>query len=76
MQSTWGWSAASSSSRSAGSNRPACSTVSQSNSSAGNQTLRTDFDQPGAAVHQTRSPAWTPIHRSSCSRFAARYRRG
>ena len=58
MQSTCGCSAASSSSRSAAVEPARRAAPSRSPySSAGNQTLRTDFDQPGAAVHQTRSPS-------------------
>ncbi len=71
MQSTSGLSVAIIASRSAASNRPSWITVSASHSSAASHTLRSDFDQPAAAVHHTRSPARTPIHRSDWSRLAA-----
>ena len=75
MQSTSGATTPISSSRSAASNRRACSTVSAPASSAASQALRSDFDQPVAAVHHTRSPGRTPIQRSVCSRFASTYPR-
>ena len=56
MQSTSTRSRAISSSRSCGSKRASCSSAAAPRSQGAMNALRADFDQPAAAVHQTRSP--------------------
>ncbi len=72
MQSTSTCSRSISSSRSAGSKRASCSRAAAPISQGATKTLRADFDQPLAAVHQQRSPGRAPNQCSACVRWPGR----
>ena len=71
-QSTLTPSASARSSRSAGSKRPSWITAAAPVSQGARKTLRADFDQPGAVVHQTSSPGREPSQCSAWARWPAR----
>ena len=71
-QSTLTPSASAKSSRSAGSKRPSWMTAAAPVSQGARKTLRADFDQPVAVVHQASSPLREPNQCSACPRWPSR----
>ena len=72
MQRTLTPSASARSSRSAGSKRPSWMTAAAPVSQGARKTLRADFDQPVAVVHQARSPLREPNQCSAWVRWPNR----